>query len=329
MNNTVGVVIGRFQIDMLHAGHLALLDYVEEHCSRMVIFVGVRPAEASDTNPLDYETRAMMLQEYYPKATVLPIVDCHNDEVWSKNVDELIQTVYGINAEVVIHVGRDSFAPHYKGIYHIEEHSFGEVSDKFAACDFREDLRGEIPSYQSERKGIIHAFVNMPHRFIMMVDMFMTRGNGKDSYEILVGKKPHEEQWRLPGGRVEQDENFRQAASRELAEETGMYLVGGSPGWKIVGDFNVPDWRVRDTDRITYKTVLMVGEYAWGKAEAGTDFVEVTWLSVDDVQNSADTLIVDEHRHLMAHAINYLDNNPPSFLTETNQLHGVENDHST
>lgn len=315
MNNTVGVVIGRFQIDTLHDGHIALLDYVEEHCSRMAILIGVRPAEASDRNPLDYEARAMMLQEYYSKATILPIVDYRSDEAWSKNVDGLIQTVYGINAEVVIHIGRDSFALHYKGKYPIEEHSFGEASDKLSASEFRTNLRGEIPSNESERRGVIHAFVNMPHRFTLMVDMFVTRGDGRHSYEILVGKKLHEDQWRLPGGHVDRGENFCQAASRELVEETGIHLSEGWAGWKIVGDFDVPDWRVRDTDRITYKTVLMVGEHSWGVEEAGSDLVEVAWLPVEEVKKLRDTLIVEEHRHLVANAIRYLDKNPPYFIT--------------
>ncbi|KKN19821.1 hypothetical protein LCGC14_0942050, partial [marine sediment metagenome] len=212
MNNTVGVVVGRFQIDQLHEGHILLLDYVQETHPKMLILLGVRPAEASDTNPLDYESRAKMLREYYPKATILPVVDCRNDEVWSKRVDELIQTVYGHPTEAVFHVGRDSFAPHYTGTYSIETHEFGD-SDELAACKIRNEVQNEVPETRDQRHGAIYAIMNLPHRFTMMVDMCLTRGDGKGSYEILVGKKPLEDKWRLPGGHVDRGESFRQAAS--------------------------------------------------------------------------------------------------------------------
>ena len=255
MKEQVGVILGRFQIDELHSGHVALLDYVKERYDRMMILVGVRPAEQSDTNPLSFEARLAMLKEACPKAYILPVVDMRSDDEWSKQVDKLIQTVYGYGCKAVFHVGRDSFAPQYSGKYSIEEHEF-TVHD-YTSTEVRDSLRVDVLNTPAARAGAIHAIMNLPHRHTLMVDMFMVKSDGKDGYEVLVGKKEGETQWRLPGGHVDAEESCALAASRECHEETGLRTSSGEASWSIIGDFNVPDWRVRDTDRITDKTMLM------------------------------------------------------------------------
>ncbi len=309
METSTGVVIGRFHVDDLHAGHLALLDYVTETHKKMLILIGVRPAESSDTNPLSFETRKVMLSHAYPKATILPAMDMRDNKEWSKKIDGIIQSAYGFDVDARFHVGRNSFAPSYSGKYPIEEHSFGLVHVNGAGV--RQEIKTDTLETAEARLGAINAIMNLPHRFTMMVDMFMVRHDGNGSYKILFGRKDEENELRLPGGHVDPGESFKQAASREMNEETGMLLTDGTEGWKIVADFDVPDWRVRDTDRITYRTILVVGEYSSGRAEAGDDLAEVRWIAVNDVRLLD---VVEEHRHLVTAAMEFLEKNPPFFL---------------
>jgi len=307
ITDTVGVVLGRFQLHELHAGHIALLDYVADNYKRMLILVGVRPAEQSDTNPLNFETRKLMLQEAYPKATILPVLDCRSDEVWSQTVDRTIQSAYSYEVNARFHVGRNSFAPSYSGKYRIEEHQFGLVD--FGATDVRNDIKNEVLDTPAARLGAINAIMNLPHRETIMVDMVMWRPREDDvgDYEILVGRKEGEKEWRLPGGHVDAEENFRQAASREMHEETGIILTDGARGWEFVDDFEVPDWRVRDTDRITYRTVLMVGEYSWGIVNGSDDLPEVKWVWASTLKQNKLSTIVEEHRHLFEAAMKFIE----------------------
>ena len=311
MREEVGVILGRFQINELHTGHIALLDYVKDRYDRMIILVGVRPAEQSDTNPLSFEARKAMLLEAFPDAYVVPILDMRSDEEWSKNVDKTIQTIYGYGCKATFHVGRDSFAPHYSGKYPIKEHAF-TVHD-FTSTEVRDSLRSDILNTPEARAGAINAIMNLPHRHTLMVDMYMIRPDGMGGWHVLVGKKEGETKWRLPGGHVDADESCAMAASRELAEETGLHTVSGAESWRIIGDFNVPDWRVRDTDRITYKTMLMTAEHSWGNIKAGSDLPEVTWLHRRELKYP-DIKVVEEHVHLFQAAEKYLENNPPHFI---------------
>ncbi len=321
MDSRVGVVVGRFQVDELTEGHRALLNLATESHKKMLILVGVRPAEASDTNPLSFETRRIMLIQAYPKATILSVRDMRSDEKWSRQVDALIQSAYTHDVKAIFHVGRKSFEPLYSGKYPFEQHTFG--LDEVEARQRREEVRTDTLNMAAERRGAINAIMNLPHRFTMMVDMFMVRPTNDGSYEILFGKKADEDQWRLPGGHVDQGESIKRAAGREMFEETGLGLTNGSDGWTIVGDYDVPDWRVRDTDRITYRTVLLVGEYFHGAPKGGSDLPTVGWIDKNDLVEDE---IVEEHRELVMEAIHFLTENPPRCL-RTGQAEQSQHSH--
>lgn len=312
----VGMVVGRFQIDTLHEGHMQLLRFVDTTHSRMLILVGVRPAEASDTHPLTFEDRRIMIREKFPNATILPITDVGNDKVWSTRVDALIRSVYGYQVDAIFHAGRNSFEPHYTGEFLVEIHDFGIDIEARA---IRNEIKDRTLSTSDARAGVIKAVMNQGHRTTMMVDMFMVRSMPNEPYnfEVLMGKKDGEDLWRLPGGRVDPHETFRAAAAREMAEETRMFTPSGVKDWTYIGDFNVDDWRCRDTDQVSYKTVLMAAEYFSGKPEAGDDLVEVAWINASALDRATAYIhVVSEHLELVGAGLAYLSENPPSFMQE-------------
>ena len=105
--------MGRFQVDGLTVGHCELLDHVYSKHDRMLVLIGVRPAEQSDTNPLAFADRHAMIQGAYPDAVVVPISDTSSDHVWSNNSGALIQSVCVYGGEAVFNVGGGSFSGYY------------------------------------------------------------------------------------------------------------------------------------------------------------------------------------------------------------------------
>lgn len=57
----IGVIVGRFQVNELHPGHLELINDVTARHKRMIVFLGVAPVLVTRNNPLDFITRKEML----------------------------------------------------------------------------------------------------------------------------------------------------------------------------------------------------------------------------------------------------------------------------
>jgi 8-oxo-dGTP diphosphatase len=73
---------------------------------------------------------------------------------------------------------------------------------------------------------------------------------GSDVLLIKRGKQPWQGRWAIPGGRIERGEALHDAASRELAEETGvkakiMGLIGVFESINEYGHFVMIDYAAR------------------------------------------------------------------------------------
>jgi bifunctional NMN adenylyltransferase/nudix hydrolase len=297
---TLGVVIGRFQVDQLTDGHLALLDHVSQRNTHMLVLVGDRNSPATATNPLSFAQRRAMILEDYSQAFVMPVDDHQSNAVWSKKLDNLIWTVQaaGPYGRVTLYCGRDGFAPHYSGHYPVTPLNFG--MDGVSATARREWIAEQYDPIKDKatnpitfRRGIIHSMMHLPHRIYLTVDIACTRKGEDGNLEICMGQREWEAYvWRLPGGFVEKDESFHGAARREFQEETSAWIEGVD----IVGDFPINDWRLRGATGVSHKTILCHGA-GWGNIKADDDVARVEWKSMVELIGNPE-LVVPEHRDM-------------------------------
>lgn len=98
---------------------------------------------------------------------------------------------------------------------------------------------------------------------------------GEDVLLIRRGKPPREESWSLPGGRQKLGETVREAALRELVQETGVTAEIG-PLLDVV-DSITPD----DRGRVHYHYTLVDFAAFWrsGEPRPGGDAADVCWFS--------------------------------------------------
>lgn len=276
-----GVIVGRFQVNNLHAGHLELFRQVSEKHERVIVFIGVARTIATARNPLDFETRKKMIQAEYPDFVILPLRDEKNDEVWSKKLDEHIADVTQFTGNVTLYGGRDSFVPHYHGAHKVEQLSVVTSPEAFDALhrpqvtgtSVRHKLANKVISSPDFRAGAIYAASNRFPLCLPTVDVAILHNTGS-GYNVLVARKPGESLFRFVGGFAERGEGFERSAKREAYEETGLDLHN----IEYIGSFPIQDWRyAQDTDA-GIVTTFYAGWSITSGSKAGDDIEATYWI---------------------------------------------------
>lgn len=121
--------------------------------------------------------------------------------------------------------------------------------------------------------------------------------NANNRINVLLVKRkndPFKEQWALPGGFVDKDENLEDAAKREFAEETGIKVKT----IEQVRAFGTPG---RDPRGRTISIAFL----SWLDCEenpvAGDDAAETKWFTLDELPDLA-----FDHSEIIKAAENYL-----------------------
>ncbi|MCW3462549.1 NUDIX domain-containing protein [Chitinophaga nivalis] len=275
MQNTkpTGVIIARFQTPSLHEGHLEIIRQVQQKHNRVLIILGVSPVRGSRKNPLDFYTRERMIKQLFPEIIVLPLSDQKSDQVWSQKLDELLHTNFP-HETFVLYGSRDSFMDTYSGRYTTA--SLAPVKD-YNATALREAVSDKVFDTEEFRAGIIYNTYNLFPAVYATVDIALFRN---DKQELLLGRKPNETAWRLPGGFSDPtDDNYEAAAARELQEECGAVTTGPMT---YVTSLRVNDWRYRtETNKII--TTLFSTDLLEGTPAAGDDLADIQWITVKDI----------------------------------------------
>lgn len=290
----VGVIIGRFQTNRLHEGHINLISQVLSKHKKTIVLVGVSRIQNTKQNPLDFASRKSMIQELFPSIVVLPIMDQRYDDKWSQEVDSILTVPFG-EKKIVIYGSRDSFIPYYTGRYPVIEL---EASSEHSATNIREEIAKETLETSDFRAGVIYSVFNQRPVTYPTVDVTSYNDKG----EILMAKKPNEPKYRFIGGFVDRtDESWEQAAKREFFEETGGNGVIDEVTY--VASSKINDWRYSKTES-GIMTTLFIGKFLWGKVEASDDIASLHWLNPKTIKRDD---IMIEHQELFDKLIDFLD----------------------
>lgn len=264
----LGVIIGRFQVPELHAGHKHLIEFVKRQHGHVLVLLGVTPILGSKRNPLDYPTREKMLLTAYPELTVAPLPDMPSDQVWSENLDAIVKLLVPVG-KVTLYGGRDSFIPYYHGHYPKVEI---ELDYAPSGTDVRQVTANMIRVSTDFRAGIIYGIAHQFDRVFPTVDIALVK-----SGIVLMAKKPNESLYRFPGGFVSQsDQSLESAAQRECLEETGYSCAALT----YLGSFHSKDWRYTHKDDGNVMTTLFISTVFAGQDTPGDDVSELKWMSL-------------------------------------------------
>ena len=97
---------------------------------------------------------------------------------------------------------------------------------------------------------------------------------GDDVLLVLRGTPPNENQWAIPGGRLQLGETLQQGAEREILEETGIHIKAGD----VVFTFEHIE---RDLDGVVqfhYVVLDVAAEYLSGEPHADDDARDARWI---------------------------------------------------
>ena len=137
---------------------------------------------------------------------------------------------------------------------------------------------------------------------IPAVGVVCLRRDAQGGDEVLLirrGKPPREGEWSLPGGRIERGETVRDAALRELVEETGVQA-------RLVGLIDVVDGIFREAGR-HYVLIDYVAVWVAGEPVAGDDAVEAAFMPFED---ALERVVWDETRRILKCAREVLGQEP-------------------
>jgi bifunctional NMN adenylyltransferase/nudix hydrolase len=120
-----------------------------------------------------------------------------------------------------------------------------------------------------------------------------------DYSQILLGKRSHETGWRLLGGFADPSSpSLEDDARREAMEEAGVKLDNLS----YVRSFIIDDWRYwNEPDCI--KTALFIATTSTEQPEGNDDIDRVCWFNRSELDPTASSMIVADHRTLVTHAL--------------------------
>lgn len=264
MQNTtkrVAIYIGKFQ--PLHIAHIEIMEHCIKNYDELIVLVGSTNRRISINHPFSFQQVKSWIVDVNPNIIVKPIQDyIYNETKWITEVNSAVYGEFlGENVEFTLvghHKDETSYYldefPNFKveemqtlennlsGTFirnemfdqnntHVEDIESvvskkvaKDINDFMDTDDF-ENLVDEYNYYQAEKEMFKEYPFPATLKFNYSDAVVVCDGN-----VLLIERKinPGKGTWALPGGFVNQNETYQQAAIRELVEETGIKVPANS-----------------------------------------------------------------------------------------------------
>jgi len=286
---TIGVVVARLQVDDIHEGHHYIIKQVSENHGKIIIFLGVPEFVGNLENPLDFNTRKLMVQKDYPNAVIMSLPDQETNTRWASELDRRIREVFPESqGDVLMYGSRDSFIPSYK----IGGGSFESTELKqlgtYTGTDIRKKISEVSIATRDFRYGCIYTAYNTPPR-IMPAVYIVPQKNGK----VLLAKKFFDTKYRFIGAIVKENKNTLESIGKSiLSDKIGLMETDE---FKYLFSSNMNDWRVRSSRDSIMATVFET-KLLYGHPQPYNGYEEVKEFEMKDLKKE---IMIDSHQPLL------------------------------
>lgn len=290
-DETVGVVVARFQTPTLHDGHRYLLDYVKRYHEKLCVVLGYSDIVPTARNPLDLATRKKMLHGAYPAAHILIQQDMPSDLLWSQTLDALLTREFP-GQSIRLYGSRDSFIPHYVGHGALPVSEVIPFPTQHSGTSLRNGEALHVRDSEDFRAGAIYAATKRHPISFQTVDVAIVKKELDGTISLLMaGKKSDGGKLRFVGGFVDpKDPSLERAAKREAMEETSMIEIDDM---QYLGSFRVADHRYHG-GRDGVMTALFKAQFIFGAPHPNDDIDFLRWIRPEELEE----VIVETHRVL-------------------------------
>lgn len=296
------IVIGRFQ--PLHLGHLSLLEKAKEVADVVFVLIGSANRAPSIKNPFTYEERKEKIKQYMECVTI-PLDDyLYDNKKWTKQVNDHITTIGRAFTEVVM-VGHSKEGNDYLGWFPNVPYIEADSEFKLTATEVREQMF----TYHDQRLAHVQDDWNYFQRekevfgaypypdtlnFVCADNLLLWNG-----HILLIKRKnaPGKGLWALPGGFKNNNETLKQAADRELKEETGIVLTPAQFGFAASKLYDDPR-RSFGIPRLTMVYAYVAIGRECPEVVAQDDACDIQWVPLANI-GKGEFMLFDDHQDII------------------------------
>ena len=327
------VFIGRFQ--PFHLGHKEVVDRALSLSERVIMLVGGFGKPRSPRNPWTFEERRDMIRSVYGndrRLIIQPIKDfTYNDNLWLEQVQKTVTdlvldngTSFNPNGMKDYRIGLIGCEKDHTSYYVNLFPQWGNESVEFVnpinATDVRNSLFCEIRDYEMYLPQSVCSYVEKSAVIETLRDEFWYYQNYKEAFSnnpyptqhltadslvtqsghvLLIQRRsePGKGLWALPGGFKHETETFKQAALRELREETKLKVPLPVLEGSITKSFDADAPHRSERGTVVSKVFrieLKAGDLP--KVKAADDAMDAKWIPLADVKESN---MFEDHYHII------------------------------